>query len=150
MKKDKLFYVPFMVKDWVVDTQELTLLERGAYITILSNMYLKEDGIIQEKSLPNLLGLKGKNYTRVMSNIKPFLIEVNKGKITMQILKEILKENKINQVQLASNLDISVSLLSNIMNNKRNISVNLANKLHDKYNIAYEVLLNRSNSHEER
>ena len=63
----------------------------------------------------------------------------------MQILKEILKENKINQVQLASNLDISVSLLSNIMNNKRNISVNLANKLHDKYNIAYEVLLNRSN-----
>ena len=68
----------------------------------------------------------------------------------MQILKEILKENKINQVQLASNLDISVSLLSNIMNNKRNISVNLANKLHDKYNIAYEVLLNRSNSHEER
>ena len=34
------------------------------------------------------------------------------------------------------------------MNNKRNISVNLANKLHDKYNIAYEVLLDRSNSHE--
>ena len=66
----------------------------------------------------------------------------------MQILKEILKENKINQVQLASNLDISVSLLSNIMNNKRNISVNLANKLHDKYNIAYEVLLNRSNANE--
>ena len=66
----------------------------------------------------------------------------------MQILKEILKENKINQVQLASNLDISVSLLSNIMNNKRNISINLANKLHDKYNIAYEVLLNRSNANE--
>jgi|TARA_R110002020_G_scaffold464858_1_gene685935 transcriptional regulator with XRE-family HTH domain len=66
----------------------------------------------------------------------------------MQILKEILKENKINQVQLASNLDISVSLLSNIMNNKRNISVNLANKLHDKYNIAYEVLLDRSNANE--
>ena len=51
MKKDKLFYVPFMVKDWIVDTQQLTLLERGAYITIISNMYLKEDGIIEENSL---------------------------------------------------------------------------------------------------
>ena len=50
MKKDKLFFVPFMVKDWVIDTQELTLLERGAYITIISNMYLKEDGILHEKT----------------------------------------------------------------------------------------------------
>ena len=102
MKKDKLFYVPFMVKDWVVDTQELTLLERGAYITILSNMYLKEDGIIQEKSLPNLLGLKGKNYTRVMSSVRPFLIEVNKEplqysqKKVLEVLKEIHHKRKVN------------------------------------------------------
>ena len=68
----------------------------------------------------------------------------------MQILKEILKENNFSQVQLAKNLGISVSLLSNIMNNKRNISVNLANKLHKKYNIDYAILLSRSNANEER
>jgi len=66
----------------------------------------------------------------------------------MQILKEILKENNFSQVQLAKNLGISVSLLSNIMNNKRNISVNLANKLHKKYNIDYAILLSRSDSNE--
>ena len=68
----------------------------------------------------------------------------------MQILKEILKENNFNQVQLANDLNISVSLLSNIMNNKRNISVNLANKLHKKYNIDYAILLSRSNTNEKR
>ena len=68
----------------------------------------------------------------------------------MQILKEILKENNFSQVQLAKNLGISVSLLSNIMNNKRNISVNLANKLHKKYNIDYAILLSRSDANEER
>ena len=66
----------------------------------------------------------------------------------MQILKEILKENNFSQVQLAKNLGISVSLLSNIINNKRNISVNLANKLHKKYNIDYPILLSRSNANE--
>ena len=66
----------------------------------------------------------------------------------MQILKEILKENNFSQVQLAKNLGISVSLLSNIMNNKRNISVNLANKLHKKYKIDYAILLSRSNANE--
>ena len=66
----------------------------------------------------------------------------------MQILKEILKENNFSQVQLAKNLGISVSLLSNIMNNKRNISVNLANKLHKKYNIDYAILLSRSDANE--
>ena len=59
----------------------------------------------------------------------------------MQILKEILKENKINQVQLANDLNISVSLLSNIMNFKRSISKPLMIKLHNKYNIDYETLL---------
>jgi|TARA_R110000823_G_scaffold307960_1_gene431371 transcriptional regulator with XRE-family HTH domain len=59
----------------------------------------------------------------------------------MQILKEILKENNFSQVQLAKNLEISVSLLSNIMNFKRSISKPLMIKLHNKYNIDYETLL---------
>tara|TARA_R110002126_G_scaffold135586_1_gene279888 strand:- start:161 stop:361 length:201 start_codon:yes stop_codon:yes gene_type:complete len=66
----------------------------------------------------------------------------------MQILKEILKENNINQVQLANDLNISVSLLSNIMNNKRNISIALAHKIHSKYKIDFKELLDRSNANE--
>ena len=99
MKKDKLFYVPFMVKDWVIDTQELTLLERGAYITIISNMYLKEDGILQEKNLHNLLGLKGNNYNRVMTSLEPYLIKTDKGytqKKVQEVLKDINHKRKVN------------------------------------------------------
>ena len=99
MKKDKLFYVPFMVKDWIVDTQQLTLLERGAYITIISNMYLKEDGIIEENSLPNLLGLKGNNYNRVMTSLKPYLVKTDKGytqKKVQEVLRDINHKRKVN------------------------------------------------------
>ena len=91
MKKDKLFFVPFMVKDWVIDTQELTLLERGAYITIISNMYLKEDGILHEKNLHNLLGLKGNNYNRVMTSLEPYLVKTDKG-YTQKKVQEVLKK----------------------------------------------------------
>ncbi len=99
MKKDKLFYVPFMVKDWIVDTQQLTLLERGAYITIISNMYLKEDGIIEENSLPNLLGLKGNNYNRVMTSLKPYLVKTDKGYTqnkVQDVIREINHKRKVN------------------------------------------------------
>ena len=64
------------------------------------------------------------------------------------ILQDLLKQEKINQSQLSKELNISVSLLSKIIHGHRNISIDVANKLHDKYNIAYEVLLDRSNSHE--
>ena len=99
MKKDKLFFVPFMVKDWVIDTQELTLLERGAYITIISNMYLKENGILHEKSLHNLLGLKGNNYNRVMTSLEPYLVKTDKGytqKKVQEVLRDINHKRKVN------------------------------------------------------
>jgi len=66
----------------------------------------------------------------------------------MEIIKTILKENNINQSQLCKELDISHSLLSSILHHRRNISVNLANKLHKKYNIDYAILLSRSNPNE--
>ena len=66
----------------------------------------------------------------------------------MEIIKTILEENNINQSELCKELDISYSLLSSILHNKRNISVNLANKLHKKYNIDYAILLSRSNANE--
>ena len=51
------------------------------------------------------------------------------------ILQDLLKQEKINQSQLSKELNVSVSLLSKIIKGERNISVNLANKLHKKYNI---------------
>ena len=48
------------------------------------------------------------------------------------ILQDLLKQEKINQSQLSKELNISVSLLSKIIKGERNISVNLANKLHEK------------------
>jgi plasmid maintenance system antidote protein VapI len=64
------------------------------------------------------------------------------------ILQELLKQEKINQSKLSKNLGISISLVSKIIHGHRNISIDVANKLHDKYNIAYEVLLDRSNANE--
>ena len=64
------------------------------------------------------------------------------------ILQDLLKQEKINQSQLSKELDISVSLLSKIIKGERNISVNLANKLHKKYNIDYAILLSRSDANE--
>ena len=64
------------------------------------------------------------------------------------ILQDLLKQQKINQSQLSKELNISVSLLSKIIKGERNISVNLANKLHKKYNIDYAILLSRSNANE--
>ena len=64
------------------------------------------------------------------------------------ILQDLLKQEKINQSQLSKELNVSVSLLSKIIKGERNISVNLANKLHKKYNIDYAILLSRSNPNE--
>jgi len=64
------------------------------------------------------------------------------------ILQDLLKQEKINQSQLSKELNISVSLLSKIIKGERNISVNLANKLHKKYNIDYAILLSRSDANE--
>ena len=64
------------------------------------------------------------------------------------ILQDLLKQEKINQSQLSKELNVSVSLLSKIIKGERNISVNLANKLHEKYNIDYAILLSRSNANE--
>lgn len=64
------------------------------------------------------------------------------------ILQDLLKQEKINQSQLSKELNVSVSLLSKIIKGERNISVNLANKLHKKYNIDYSILLSRSDANE--
>jgi transcriptional regulator with XRE-family HTH domain len=66
----------------------------------------------------------------------------------MQIIKNILKDNNLNQVQLCNELKISPALLSAIMHQNRNISIALAHKIHSKYKIDFKELLDRSNANE--
>ena len=103
MSKDR-FYINFYLKDWVIDTQTLSTLQKGAYWVLLTNMYLNEEGIIYEKHIPNLLQLKGKNLNDVMEVLKPYLIKVSDNPITytqkkvQATIKEINAKSKINSI----------------------------------------------------
>jgi transcriptional regulator with XRE-family HTH domain len=59
----------------------------------------------------------------------------------MQIIKNILKDNNLNQIQLSKELEISPALLSAIMHSNRGLSKVVMIRLHNKYNIDYETLL---------
>ena len=59
----------------------------------------------------------------------------------MQIIKNILKDNNLNQIQLSKELKISPALLSAIMHSNRGLSKVVMIRLHNKYNIDYETLL---------
>jgi transcriptional regulator with XRE-family HTH domain len=69
----------------------------------------------------------------------------------MQHIKEILYKERLKQYELAANLNISNSYLSNIVRNKRGISIKLANIICDKYPyIDFKELLSRSHVNEKR
>lgn len=103
MSKDR-FYINFYLKDWVISTQTLSTLQKGAYWVLLTNMYLNEEGIIYEKHIPNLLQLKGKNLNDVMEVLKPYLIKVSDNPVTytqkkvQATIKEINAKSKINSI----------------------------------------------------
>ena len=103
MKKDR-FYINFYLKDWVISTQTLSTLQKGAYWCLLTNMYLNEDGIIYEKHIPNLLQLKGKNLNNVMDVLKPYLIKVSDNPVTytqkkvQSTIQLINSKSKINSI----------------------------------------------------
>ena len=103
MSKDR-FYINFYLKDWVIDTQMLSTLQKGAYWVLLTNMYLNEEGIIYEKHIPNLLQLKVKNLNDVMEVLKPYLIKVSDNPITytqkkvQSTIKELNAKSKINSI----------------------------------------------------
>ena len=103
MSKDR-FYINFYLKDWVISTQTLSTLQKGAYWCLLTNMYLNEDGIIYEKHIPNLLQLKGKNLNNVMEVIKPYLIKVSDNPVTytqkkvQSTIQLINSKSKINSI----------------------------------------------------
>ena len=103
MSKDR-FYINFYLKDWVISTQTLSTLQKGAYWCLLTNMYLNEDGIIYEKHIPNLLQLKGKNLNNVMDVLKPYLIKVSDNPVTytqkkvQSTIQLINSKSKINSI----------------------------------------------------
>ena len=87
--KEKLFYFPFFPADWLADTSVLTLEERGAYITLISTMYLQEDCSVFKRHIQNILGIQDKRrFDRIMTNVYPLLID-NGEKVTQKRIKAI-------------------------------------------------------------
>ena len=87
--KEKLFYFPFYPADWLADTSVLSLEEKGAYITLISTMYLQEDCSVFKRHIQNILGIQDKRrFDRIMTNIYPLLID-NGEKVTQKRIKQI-------------------------------------------------------------
>ena len=87
--KEKLFYFPFFPADWLADVSVLTLEEKGAYITLISTMYLQEDCSVFKRHIQNILGIQAKRtFDRIMTNVYPLLID-NGEKVTQKRIKAI-------------------------------------------------------------
>ena len=87
--KEKLFYFPFFPTDWLADVSVLTLEEKGAYITLISTMYLQEDCSVFKRHIQNILGTQDKRrFDRIMTNVYPLLID-NGEKVTQKRIKAI-------------------------------------------------------------
>ena len=87
--KEKLFYFPFFPADWLSDVSVLTLEEKGAYITLISTMYLQEDCSVFKRHIQNILGIQDKRrFDRIMTNVYPLLID-NGEKVTQKRIKAI-------------------------------------------------------------
>ena len=92
--KEKLFYFPFYPAYWLADTSVLTLEERGAYITLISTMYLQEDCSLFKRHLQNILGIQDKRrFDRIMDNIYPLLVD-NGEKVTQKKVLEVRKQTE--------------------------------------------------------
>jgi HTH-type transcriptional regulator/antitoxin HigA len=57
------------------------------------------------------------------------------------ILEYIMREQRINQSEFSEQLDISKSLLSEILNGKKDPNLNLLKALHNKYQVDGNLLL---------
>ena len=87
--KEKLFYFPFFPADWLADVSVLTLEEKGAYITLISTMYLQDDCSVFKRHIQNILGIQDKRrFDRIMTNVYPLLID-NGEKVTQKRIKAI-------------------------------------------------------------
>ena len=87
--KDKLFVFPFYPLQWLTDCSVLTLEEKGAYITLISTMYLQEDCSVFKRHIQNILGIQDKRrFDRIMTNVYPLLID-NGEKVTQKRIKAI-------------------------------------------------------------
>ena len=92
--KEKLFYFPFYPAQWLSDCNVLSLEEKGAYITLISTMYLQEDCSLFKRHLQNILGIQDKRrFDRIMDNIYPLLVD-NGEKVTQKKVLEVRKQTE--------------------------------------------------------
>jgi len=73
--KDKLFVFPFYPLQWLTDCSVLTLEEKGAYITLISTMYLQDDCSVYKRHIASILGVTEFKAKKIMQNIEPMLLD---------------------------------------------------------------------------
>ena len=89
--KEKLFVFPFYPLQWLTDCSVLNLEEKGAYITIVSTMYLQDDCSIFKRHIPSILGVTEFKATKLMHNIEPMLLDTG-DKYSQKKVLEVKKQ----------------------------------------------------------
>jgi uncharacterized protein YdaU (DUF1376 family) len=116
--KEKLFYFPFYPADWLADTSVLTLEGKGAYITLISIMYLQNDCKVLKRHIPNILGLTEKKCEKLMESIYPLLI-VEKDKVTQKKVLEVRKKAEEKSNKARTSVNVRWKKNSKVYTNKR-------------------------------
>ena len=89
--KDKLFVFPFYPLQWLTDCSVLTLEEKGAYITLISTMYLQDDCSIYKRHIASILGVTEFKAKKIMQNIEPMLLDKG-NKYSQKKVLEVKKQ----------------------------------------------------------
>ena len=114
--KDKLFVFPFYPLQWLTDCSVLTLEEKGAYITLISTMYLQDDCSIYKRHIASILGVTEFKAKKIMQNIEPMLLD--KGDKYSQ--KKVLEVKK----QIEQRSEMARQKVQKRWNNKPKVYVN--------------------------
>lgn len=90
-----IFHVDFYAKDWLLDTQRLTLEERGAFIQIVAAIYHRGEAVeFDTQWLSSLLNCSKRKADSVVTALheKGFIYITEEGKITQKRAAEELQK----------------------------------------------------------
>jgi HTH-type transcriptional regulator / antitoxin HigA len=116
--------------------------------TIINNSeYFSALALIEkfiEKGFDKLSPQETEELAQLSKNIEVY--EMKKYPMPLQasltsLLESVMHEKRINKSELSKILEISNSTLSEILNGKRSINLKIAKKLHDKFMIDGNVIL---------
>ena len=109
-KNDVSIWMPLFIGDWLKDTMDMTTIEKGAYASLLVNMWINKGYVFNSaKSIRLITGLNPRQYSKVWPKLRPFfdLTETSflcHTKMLAEYQKAIKnKETATNKATLAAN-----------------------------------------------